>query len=148
MGRLRFFTCLQPGCGELAGPRGYCIRHARPAWSGRNGATRRAAIGVPDRTWQKLRRAALARDRNWCRRCGGRATEVDHIVPAAWRRPSGVWAVHLDGLVSLCGHCHGIKSKREAVLAREHGSPPPNAVLDRHAAWWLDQLDGVRRAAL
>jgi len=84
-----------------------------------------------------------------CRRCRrGPTDEVDHLVPTAWRRPPAHFGDHLAGLVCLCRRCHAVKTNREAILGRTYGSPPPAAVIDRHVAWWLDQLDGVTRAAL
>src|SRR3990167_939653 len=67
-------------------------------------ASRRAPNG-----WEGNRRREriLERDMHMCRNCGGRATEVDHIVP-----------VHQGGtgddrnLVSLCESCHDKKTGR------------------------------------
>jgi 5-methylcytosine-specific restriction protein A len=65
------------------------------------------------RGWPRLRLAVLERDGWRCYRCGGRATEVDHIVP-----------VHLGGsdepenLAATCRRCHASKTGREAQAAR------------------------------
>lgn len=35
------------------------------------------------RTWQKVRREVLRRDRGVCQYCGNKAVEVDHVRPAS-----------------------------------------------------------------
>ena len=139
---MRFAPCPHPGCPELADR---CARHRRPAWAGRNGTTRWDALGVSPRTWARLCRAAKARDGHRCRVCGADGTEVDHLVPLAWHRPPETYTKHLAALMTLCEGCHRTKTKREAVLSRTHGSPPPSDVISRHIVWWLGQASAASR---
>lgn len=137
MGALRHYPCGVLGCPEKAvGKTGRCPAHARPAWAGRNGTTRREAMGVSTATWDKLRRAAVRRDGGRCRRCGGPGIEVDHLVPVAWRRPPVSFSAHLAGLLVLCGECHRAKTAQEAVIGRVSGSPPTLARIEAHVRDW------------
>ncbi|MGY6696094.1 MAG: HNH endonuclease [Roseinatronobacter sp.] len=70
------------------------------------------------RRWERLRAAALTRDKHLCQPCkrAGRvapATEVDHIVPKA---KGG--ADTLENTQSICGPCHKAKTAREAAEAQ------------------------------
>ena len=80
-----------------------------------------------DRTrWQRVRRAALTRDRFRCRFCGlaGRL-EVDHIAALADDPRQDPY--RLAGLQTLCRGCHIAKTRAENAAR----NPPPPAV----AAW-------------
>lgn len=141
-GRLRFAPCPQPGCPETAAD---CEAHRPKAWAGRNGSTRRAALGLRSNTeWDRLAHAALRRDGGRCLRCGGEATHVDHLVPTAWRTPPRDFGRHLAQLGALCEPCHDIKTKAEARLGRL--GRPTDALVISHLRWWLTQLQGGARA--
>lgn len=59
------------------------------------------------RGWEQLRLEILARDSYKCRYCGGRASQVDHVVPVS--RGGG----EEDGnLVAACGPCNRSKGGR------------------------------------
>lgn len=60
-----------------------------------------------------LRQQILARDRYRCRKCGARATHIDHVVP---RHLGG--SDHPRNLAALCRACHQRKTSREANAAR------------------------------
>ena len=72
------------------------------------GATRR----ITGYTWQKIRRAVMARDRYQCQLCGcvSMAHEVDHVVPL---EQGG--ANEMDNLRLTCVECHKAKTAREAA---------------------------------
>lgn len=144
-GRLRYAPCRVPGCPELAES---CEAHKPRPWAGRNGSTRRTALGLSESSWSKMRRAALRRDAGTCRRCGAVADEVDHLIPVAWRTPPASWSLHLSQLMCLCVTCHRMKTTREAALARAYGSPPPQHAIDSHVHLWLGEVAGGSRAAL
>jgi len=55
--------------------------------------------------WQKIREEHLAME-PWCRRCGTKATDVDHIVP---KRQGG--SNDHSNLQSLCHSCHSQKTR-------------------------------------
>ena len=76
--------------------------------------------------WQRVRRAALARDGFRCQVCGvaGRL-EVDHITALADDPSQDPY--HLAGLQTLCRGCHIAKTRAENLARR----PRPPAV----AAW-------------
>ncbi|HXF36352.1 MAG TPA: HNH endonuclease signature motif containing protein [Actinomycetota bacterium] len=86
------------------------------------GAVGRRRAPLP-RGWGRLRREALERDGWRCRRCGGPAQEVDHVVPA-----------HLGGtddpsnLAAVCRRCHASKTAKEARARRveRRRSPEPH----------------------
>ena len=70
---------------------------------------------IPARTWMRVRRRVLLRDRYRCRACGrpGRL-EVDHIQPLH----RGGAALDERNLQTLCVGCHIAKT------SREKGTPP------------------------
>jgi 5-methylcytosine-specific restriction enzyme A len=55
------------------------------------------------------RRQVLRRDRFTCYRCGGKASQVDHVVPQA---EGG--AHSLSNAAAICPGCHLAKSRAEA----------------------------------
>jgi 5-methylcytosine-specific restriction endonuclease McrA len=59
--------------------------------------------------WRKLRAAHLAKH-PWCRRCGAKAIEVDHIEP---RRLAPERRLDPTNLQSLCKSCHSGAKQRE-----------------------------------
>jgi 5-methylcytosine-specific restriction endonuclease McrA len=59
--------------------------------------------------WRKLRAAHLEKH-PWCRRCGAKATEVDHIVP---RRLAPERRLDPTNLQSICRTCHSGAKQRE-----------------------------------
>ena len=99
-------VCAHPGCPELAETAGRCAAHQRQAWVHPN---RRP---LPP-NWSKLRAQVLRRDRRTCQTCGGRATQVDHIVP---RADGGTDEV--SNLAAICDGCHKAKTNTEAIQAR------------------------------
>lgn len=63
------------------------------------------------KAWRQTREQALRRDLFTCRDCGGRATEVHHIIelsPDNISDPS--IALGLDNLMCLCGPCHAART--------------------------------------
>ena len=78
--------------------------------------------------WWKRIRATVLEWHPLCKGCLAKgkttpATEVDHILPH--RGEKALFYVNLEGLQSLCSHCHGIKSRDE--------NPPP----DKTKAIWF-----------
>lgn len=61
--------------------------------------------------WRQTRECALRRDMFTCRDCGGRATEVHHIIELT---PNNIdeptIALGLNNLMSLCGPCHAART--------------------------------------
>jgi 5-methylcytosine-specific restriction endonuclease McrA len=139
--RLRYAPCPVPGCPEMAEA---CTRHAKVPWQGRNGSTRRQAMGISDTEWGKVVRAAMRRDHYRCLRCGGEATHVDHLVPIAWRRPPATHVAHLARVGCLCSDCHDVKTKAESRIGRQ--GRPTDVLIASHVRWWLGQLQGGTRA--
>jgi 5-methylcytosine-specific restriction endonuclease McrA len=86
------------------------------------------------RGWARIRERILKRDGYQCqqvfstgRKCGERATHVDHIKPAAQGGADGD-----ANLQALCAYCHGIKTGREggkaaAAKPRPTRKRPPEA---------------------
>lgn len=69
--------------------------------------------------WRKLRADHIAAH-PWCRRCGSRAVEVDHIVP---RREAPERRLDPTNLQSLCKPCHsGAKQREERHLYKDQRS--------------------------
>ncbi|SHJ19750.1 HNH endonuclease [Ruegeria lacuscaerulensis ITI-1157] len=65
-----------------------------------------------DRRWPALRTLAKRRDGWKCVKCGARyRLEVDHVEPV---RDAPEKAFELDNLQTLCGRCHGAKTRLEA----------------------------------
>ncbi len=61
--------------------------------------------------WKALRLQALRRDGFQCVQCGARGRlEVDHILPVRERPDLGF---ALANLQTLCGSCHGMKTRIE-----------------------------------
>ncbi len=76
------------------------------------GVTRFGTWVYRDKRWPVLRMQARRRDRFACVTCGSRyRLEVDHIEPV---RDAPERAFDLDNLQTLCGPCHGKKTRREA----------------------------------
>ncbi|MEU3826462.1 HNH endonuclease [Streptomyces sp. NPDC029080] len=95
--------CSEPECHELT-THGRCEQHQRRAWANRStswgsGSTRK---------WRAARRRQLDAEPD-CRRCGERATQVDHIVPLS--EGGSKWDP--ANWQSLCGACHDIKSAED-----------------------------------
>jgi len=63
--------------------------------------------------WQRTRRRILRRDSRRCYRCGGEATEVDHVRPAS----QGGTDDH-ENLAAICSECHAKKTAAEANQAK------------------------------
>ena len=69
--------------------------------------------------WSRTRRRILARDNDTCQHCGGGATHVDHIQPAA-----AGGSDEDENLQALCKACHARKTGREANLTRKTNKRP------------------------
>jgi len=73
--------------------------------------------------WATIRRHILTRDRGVCQlaydACTTKATEVDHITPAAHGGTD-----HNDNLQSACTTCHATKTGREARQAQPNRRRP------------------------
>jgi 5-methylcytosine-specific restriction endonuclease McrA len=80
-------------------------------------------------SWKRLRREILLRDNGFCQiqgpRCSGRATTVDHIVPAS-QAPALFWDP--ENLRGACGACNSGRVSRmqadrvadlEAIVAQQ-----------------------------
>lgn len=113
--------CRVRGCHALVSDRsGYCENHKSESWS-RYRKQKISGKNPYGAKWQKLRTAALLRDRGLCVLClaDGRAVpanEVDHIIAVAH---GGTEA--LDNLQSLCTPCHRHKTARERMQPRRKG---------------------------
>lgn len=87
---------------------GYCPAH-KLASAKRSAAAEKwhRLYGLPQ--WKRLRAGQLAAE-PFCRRCGARGTEVDHIIPHR-----GDLARFLDAgnLQTLCHRCHSRKTLAE-----------------------------------
>lgn len=65
-----------------------------------------------DKRWPALRTMAKRRDGWACVKCGSKhRLQVDHIAPV---RNAPERAFDLDNLQTLCGPCHGAKTRLEA----------------------------------
>lgn len=86
-----------------------------------------------DKRWPALRLMAKRRDGFQCVQCGSRhRLEVDHIKPV---RDAPERAFDLTNLQTLCGGCHGRKTRVEA------GHPE----LTPERQKWRDLLHGMQR---
>lgn len=82
------------------------------AWSGEARCpAHRAGRGANGWEWTRLRSQALARDLGMCKKCGARASDVDHVIALKAGGTNDLW-----NLQSLCGDCHDEKS---------YGAPAP-----------------------
>lgn len=126
-----FRPCRYPGCPRLTSG-GYCMEHAQG--SARTGRARDAARGSAARRgyggeWRAVRAAVLLHEPQ-CRACGGRATEVDHIVPL---RLGGTHA--LANLQPLCASCHRRKTasqqpgagRKSTIMSMPQPAPSHNS---------------------
>jgi 5-methylcytosine-specific restriction endonuclease McrA len=95
--------CPEPGCHELT-QGGRCEAHARKPWANRSKAWGSGST----RKWREARKRQLQAEPE-CRRCGAKATEVDHIVP----RSEGGSMWDPANWQSLCGPCHEVKSAED-----------------------------------
>ena len=70
------------------------------------------------RAWKTARALALHRDMYTCRDCGGRATEVHHVIPLS---PDNIndsnIALNPDNLECLCWSCHDKRTKGAGDVA-------------------------------
>lgn len=110
------------GCGQLvpSGQRCGCQAKRDAERKARFDKTRPSAaqrgLGAD---WRKLRADHLSAH-PWCRRCGARAVEVDHIVP---RRQDPARRLDPTNLQSLCRSCHsGAKQREERHLYKDKTS--------------------------
>jgi 5-methylcytosine-specific restriction enzyme A len=103
--------CLEPGCPALTRTGSRCPAHQVSGWS----SSASASEGGYGAEWQRIRRIVLEQEPN-CRRCGDRATDVDHIIP---RSAGGTDAP--SNLQPLCSGCHRTKSSAEGGRARSKG---------------------------
>lgn len=100
--------CSRAGCLETAVRDGRCRGHGRKPWA--NVSKRNQAR---PRDWGSRRRFVIRRDRGLCRKCGGKGTEVDHIVPVAL---GGSW--EYSNLWLLCKPCHKAKTLGDFISSR------------------------------
>jgi 5-methylcytosine-specific restriction endonuclease McrA len=85
------------------------------------------------RRWAALRLEALRRDGFRCVECGGRSRlQVDHVQPVR-THPELAWS--LGNLQTLCGRCHGAKTRNEIGI--------PGTTPQRRA--WLAAVQELRR---
>ena len=127
MGRARR-VCGVPGCPEFESEKGRCSAHQIPS-NGWNVESAGSTLRPAGRT--ALRARILRRDRYVCRSCGGRAKEVDHILPAAWG------GGHADtNLCARCVTCHRKKTKEERTIGRKYHGHPPQDVISAHLRIW------------
>lgn len=97
--------CAAPGCPEEATHRGRCARHQRQAWQHRSPSS--IALNGPERaTHRRARRAAHARSKGRCERCGDYSTELalhhpHHIADGG--------AVEQPDAPLLCPACHKLE---------------------------------------
>lgn len=86
-----------------------------------------------DKRWPVLRTMAKRRDGWRCVKCGSKyRLEVDHIDPV---RDAPASAFELDNLQTLCGPCHGAKTRIET------GHPELSPERQR----WRDLLRDMQR---
>lgn len=86
-----------------------------------------------DKRWPALRQMAKRRDKFQCQKCGARhRLEVDHIKPV---RSHPELAFDLGNLMTLCGRCHGSKTRSELGF--------PELSEDRRA--WRDHVQAFAR---
>ncbi|MGE0025721.1 MAG: HNH endonuclease [Thermoleophilia bacterium] len=96
-------------------------RRSRRATGRRSASSRRTSTYA----WRMRRAMILARDNRTCQYCGARATEVDHVVPAA----SG-GSDHPSNLVACCFECNrgmNVAIKRQLLEAQGGGGRDPEA---------------------
>lgn len=89
------------GCHEFATTRGRCPEHQPKPWATRSASWQSGST----RKWREARDQQL-RDETHCRRCGTKATEVDHILPLS--EGGSKW--DKANMQSLCEDCHKAKS--------------------------------------
>jgi len=99
-------VCAQPGCPRQAVADGRCPEHKRKAWAGRTPTPKGHARWARD---------VLARDEYTCRRCGGVATEADHIIS---RAVAPHLALDPSNGQALCAPCHRAKTHAESRAGR------------------------------
>jgi 5-methylcytosine-specific restriction protein A len=113
-------SCRKSGCATLV-QSGYCIEHAasqRKVYDQQRGTA--AARGY-DGDWEKVRIAALERDKYLCLHCLAKgiatpAKDVDHIRSIS-QAPE--LRLDIDNLQSLCRTCHAKKTTSERQI---HGN--------------------------
>lgn len=101
--------CPGPGCSALiARGERYCPAHKSEAWRGRPTPAQRGY----DYQYQKNRKIALERDGYLCRRCGGPATQADHVVALAKGGTNDV-----SNLVAACRRCNHLRGSADGGRA-------------------------------
>jgi len=91
-----------------------------------------------DNQWRALRRSFLTAHR-WCRVCGKRAVDVDHIVPI---REAPGRRLDWTNLQSLCHEHHSVLTNSYDNPAVRQGCDEDGRPLDRRHPWASDP--GVR----
>ena len=68
--------------------------------------------------WKNVRKLVLRRDQYSCKDCGGRATEVHHVISLTEKNIDD-WDVALnpDNLQSLCYDCHSKVTHKASEVA-------------------------------
>lgn len=111
--------CKAPGCNGLAEfPERYCSKHMylkrrdeerREAFLSGKDYTPQYVELYNDPKWRQMKKKHL-QEEPYCRYCGAKATEVDHIV--AHRGDVNLFFDE-DNLQSLCSECHSKKTMNE-----------------------------------
>jgi 5-methylcytosine-specific restriction protein A len=102
-------ACAAPGCGN---ERGQCPKHRPVPWAEKGNP--RSETG--DKAYRRRNQQILTRDHRRCHKCGGHATEVDHVIPLCFDG-----ADHPHNLAAICTPCHKIKTAAEAAeMRRRH----------------------------
>lgn len=132
--------CAATGCHALIDhDKKYCERHAylqrrdderrNSFFSGGSKSEYSEMYLLPE--WKKLQTAQL-RNNPYCAKCGGRATEVHHIIP---HRGDMNMFLNPGNLVSLCHDCHLQETKRE-IVERQRERAKENERQKRVGALW------------
>lgn len=120
---MKRYLCPFPGCLAFVDTMGrYCSKHsslqaekdARHAeWTAKRWEQHHERIDYAwvwhDARWRKTRAERLRMEPE-CRRCGEKATHVDHIVP---HRGDESLAFDIENTQSLCARCSNVKSRED-----------------------------------
>ena len=118
--------CKSAGCFLPCEPgKRFCAKHSREQAAYEQVQAERMKASSADRfkRWEQSPSRWVYRDARWakarreqlraypaCKMCGGRATDVDHIIPHMGREE---FAFNPDNLQSLCHACHVSKTRSD-----------------------------------